>query len=327
MSDFVEREQALIAGFREIRKLLEAWGKDVDERLALLLKQMKEEHRLQIGPNARLKQEGSYVTKALYRKAYKQPLVDSEDKVGTRVVLLTTKDVFQVKELIENDGFWRIKLGKDYRDDFEQQPEIFRYQSVHLVVFPIPSEKYPEELVNTLSCEIQVRTILQHAYAEIAHDSSYKGPYRSDTGILRVLAKSMALMETTDDYFCNIYDIMRDQSRKYSNYLNELTNKFRQFVPGYVADPTQIDLNDALLRLLSIKEVPMNELDSYIDSHAMSLRNVINPRNGILFQQPTILLVAFYLENYHKILRDSWPFSHESLENVFQSFGVSFSDY
>ena len=62
-----------------------------------------------------------------------------------------------------------------------------------------------------LTCEIQIRTLLQHAFAEVSHDSTYKGPYKNDKGILRHLAKSMALMEATDDYFCNIFSLTSDE--------------------------------------------------------------------------------------------------------------------
>ncbi|TOO37902.1 (p)ppGpp synthetase, partial [Vibrio parahaemolyticus] len=53
-------------------------------------------------------------------------------------------------------------------------------------------------------CEIQVRTLLQHAYAELTHDAVYKAKTVVEPEVHRTVAKSMALIETTDDFFSDV---------------------------------------------------------------------------------------------------------------------------
>jgi len=55
-------------------------------------------------------------------------------------------------------------------------PAIFGYASVHFVVEFRPDMLKLSEyaLFDKMKCEIQVRTILQHAWAEIEHDIVYK---------------------------------------------------------------------------------------------------------------------------------------------------------
>ena len=85
------------------------------------------------------------------------------------------------------------KLTKDIDQEIEDKPNIFDYQSSHIVVRPLESDNnFSTELINSLTCEIQIRTLLQHAFAEVSHDSTYKGPYKNDKEILRRLAKAMA---------------------------------------------------------------------------------------------------------------------------------------
>ena len=56
--------------------------------------------------------------------------------------------------------------------------------------------------INT-PCEVQIRTLLQHAHAELTHDAIYKSKKTIKPIVHRTVAKCMALIETTDDFFCD----------------------------------------------------------------------------------------------------------------------------
>lgn len=327
IENYFEKEERIKNELIFYNPKIDEWGRFVNNRLLEILAPFKIDHRLKIEPSPRLKDATSYLVKALYRKVYDNPIVDIEDKVGTRIVLLTTRDVYEVKELISNSTCWVSKIGKDYKEEILKAPEIFAYQSVHLVVSPCDNYDVSDDIKAVLTCEIQIRTLLQHAYAEISHDSSYKGPYKNDREMLRVLAKSMALMEATDEYFLDIFDMMSDESRKYRNYLNELIAKYSKIVPSYNSSNLQMDLNDTLFELLKKKDVSIQEIDNFIVQEEAWLKSGLLEKNGILFKQPIIILLAYYLHNYEKFLRSEWPLPEDLLKNLFQSFGVSFSSY
>ena len=203
------KEEKILSSFSEIEAKLENWGTFVDTKLMEVLSDFIETCIVKIPPRHRVKDKISFLYKALYRKkTYENPILDIEDKIGTRVVVLKSSDVDDVAEKIAESSFWISKTTRDIRREIEDSPKLFDYQSVHIVVSPTnETADYPDEIKPLLTCEIQIRTLLQHAFAEISHDSTYKGPYKNDREIIRSLSKSMALMEATDDYFCNIFGI------------------------------------------------------------------------------------------------------------------------
>jgi putative GTP pyrophosphokinase len=86
------------------------------------------------------------------------------------------------------------------------QEDRFGYQSVHYIVrlkadrTALPEYRRFEGLVG----EIQVRTILQHAWAEIEHDIQYKSIEASPTGIRRRFGALAGLLELADREFQSI---------------------------------------------------------------------------------------------------------------------------
>lgn len=323
MENIKNIEDKVIDEFNSIKDKITNWGNFVDIELTNILSIFIENKRLQILPNYRVKDVQSYMRKAIYERGYSSPILDTEDKVGTRAVFLSTSDVIEAKVLILESKIWKCKIGKDFRDDSYHKPDVFGYQSLHLIVSPNDDYNVDANLIPLLTCEIQLRTLLQHTYAEIAHDSAYKGPYKSDREMLRVLAKSMALMETTDDHFCRIFEMMKDPTRTSTIYLKELIQMFKVFVPEYEFSSDYMELNDTLLGLLTKKQISIEDLKDFVNNNKIFLKDGIKPKNGLLLQQPAILLVAFYMKRYGAFLQREWPLSHDALMKVFQSFGIA----
>ena len=59
----------------------------------------------------------------------------------------------------------------------------------------------PDALFDKMKCEIQVRTILQHAWAEIEHDIVYKSPGEIPFRVRRRFACLAGLLEIADREF------------------------------------------------------------------------------------------------------------------------------
>lgn len=326
MNDY---ERDIVEAFGEIRQDLELWGNLVDELLKdKVLTQMYVGGFVKITPSHRVKNTTSYLYKVLYRRHhYTNPLMEIQDKVGTRIVVLRSSDIECAKELILSYDGWTAVVTKTTRGQIEDQPKIFDYQSCHVVVYP--KEEFTASALdrNILSCEIQIRTLLQHAFAEVSHDSAYKGPYRNDAEILRHLAKSMALMEATDDYFLKIFDLMSDQKREYSIFLKEIMNLYIQLVPEFDKSNIDYDVNDRLLKLKLQKEVSLSDLEAFIIKYEYDLKRAVLPKNGLLFTQPIILLVAYYLFTSKDWLKEWWPLNQQSLEGIYVAFNISFDNY
>jgi len=141
----------------------------------------------------------------IVRKDYKEPFRECEDLCGLRVVTLYHTDVDRVV----------THLAKDARDAFpelrveDKRPaqsnhkdkDPFGYSSVHVVVRP---REAPDKPV-----EIQVRTIMQHGWAQIEHKLRYalersKGSSRSS--VAREFQRLAALLELADESFLRLRD-------------------------------------------------------------------------------------------------------------------------
>lgn len=323
-----EIERNIVKELNSVRNDLEAWGTHVDHVLVnQVLEELITNNTIKLWPKHRLKGDRSYLFKVLYReRKYTQPLVEIEDKVATRIVLLKSDYIQKVADLIMSYDGWNSKMTKNLQDAIEDQPKQFDYQSCHIVVWP--KEDYKAGCANEiLTCEIQIRTLLQHAFAEVSHDSVYKGVYRNDGEILRHLAKSMALMESTDDYFCEIFDLMANEQRTSSIFIKELIRLYMKFAPDFDKSKMNYDLNYRIYDLMQSQPITIDELDAFIVTHGEPLRRAIKPKNGLLFAEPVILIVAYYLFKQRDWLKINWPLSHESLETVFQAFNISFDRY
>ncbi len=107
-------------------------------------------------------------------KRYKDATTEIHDLAGIRVILFVEKEVKEADALIKslfaidkaNSGDKSKGLGKDK----------VGYRSIHYVAtLPDARTKLLEfQKFSGLKFEIQIRTLLQHAWAEIEHDRNYK---------------------------------------------------------------------------------------------------------------------------------------------------------
>ena len=136
---------------------------------------------------------------------YDIPLEQINDQSGIRVIVFLPSDVDKVNEIIENQ--FQI-IEKISHGTLSLQENRFGYQSTHFVVkLKDPRLSLSEyQKFASLKAEIQVRTILQHAWAEIEHDITYKSAVAMPTGIRRSLAALAGMLEIADREFQRIQE-------------------------------------------------------------------------------------------------------------------------
>jgi len=104
---------------------------------------------------------------------YRDPLAEITDIAGIRVITFFPKTLDEVDSIIQAE-FTVIKK-KDKRNHSPVRNR-FGYQSIHYLIRLNPKRSaLPEyKCFAQLIAEVQVRTILQHAWAEMEHDIRYK---------------------------------------------------------------------------------------------------------------------------------------------------------
>jgi len=134
-------------------------------------------------------------------KAYEDPLHEITDLAGVRIITYFPKDVDATVPILEKEFVIDKATSVDKRQS--DDPSAFGYASVHLVVgLTKARSRLPEYgLFTDLKCEIQVRTILQHAWAEIEHDIVYQSNEEIPFQLRRKFASLAGLPEVADREF------------------------------------------------------------------------------------------------------------------------------
>ncbi len=128
------------------------------------------------------------------RRLFGDPLVEITDQVGLRVITYLREDVDAVATLLADE----MRLLDDRDMGLETAREgRWGYASRHLLV-GVEGEQQP--------ASIQVRTVLQHAWAEFEHDIRYKGsiPAEHAPDLDRRFTLAAGLLELADREFTGI---------------------------------------------------------------------------------------------------------------------------
>lgn len=161
----------------------------------------------------RLKAPAKAVEK-MYRKSYDAPTVQMTDLVGARAVVLLSHRLGPISEFVRTHAGWSATQSRDVVAEVERNPYLFDYQSEHYEIRPLSDVTVGgQEVGPDVCCELQLRNVLQHAYAEVAHNTAYKGSQAPPAQALRRLARSMALMEATDESLGAVLDAVAEQQR------------------------------------------------------------------------------------------------------------------
>ena len=207
--DFEHHRRTAVEEYLRVRPQFEAFAEAVRE---ILDQALKAKDIAVNSVEARAKEPESFSTKAEApsekdsgEPKYSNPMADITDLAGVRVITFFPRTVEHVGqciheefEVIEHTDLSRIRF----------QEERFGYQSEHyLVKFNSKRTALPEYSPHVdLIAEIQVRTILQHAWAEIEHDIQYKSSITTPNTIQRRFMALAGLLEIADREFEAIQD-------------------------------------------------------------------------------------------------------------------------
>jgi predicted RNase H-like nuclease/ppGpp synthetase/RelA/SpoT-type nucleotidyltranferase len=138
---------------------------------------------------------------------YAEPLEDITDQIGVRVITYLHSDVTAVADLLGDPvgSGLRVLDDRDMGQETASQGR-FGYASRHLLVALVePSVDVPS---TERRAQVQVRTVLQHAWAEFEHAIRYKGriPAADAPDLDRRFTLAAGLLELADREFALIRD-------------------------------------------------------------------------------------------------------------------------
>lgn len=144
------------------------------------------------------------------RPAFADPMREITDQIGVRVITYVHSDVAAVADLLADQ--LRVLDDRDMGRETAQEGR-FGYASRHVLVTLDPSRGDNAEHASLVdrTASVQVRTVLQHAWAEFEHDIRYKGsiPAEHAPDLDRRFTLAAGLLELADQEFSAIRDRLR----------------------------------------------------------------------------------------------------------------------
>ncbi|NYB26967.1 MAG: hypothetical protein HVN34_06465 [Methanobacteriaceae archaeon] len=227
-------------------------GKTVQQDLKKLLEDVNIDV---LSVKYRIKDFDSFWDK-LRRNSYDDPFNEIEDICGLRIVCYYISDLDKIEEVIKEEfNVLEIENKSELCNEDE-----FKYLSVHFIVklkedwLNIPSYRDLGEL----KIEIQIRTILQHAWADISHKLAYKKKEQVPRQIMRQLYSLSAILENADTQF----DSLRESKEEYK--LN---------ISGTPLENGTFDLN---------QELNLDSLQAFLDFYFPNRSKKIHYTQGLL---------------------------------------------
>ena len=304
-------------------------------------KKLKENIYLSSQPTykARIKSFSSYYKKLIRQKSEEAALSDSlvclTDMIGIRVICTFLEDISvvleQLKEIFDIREIERKGADLNFKE--------FGYESIHVLI-AIPEDCIPADiddnlpLPNDLVCEIQIRTILQDAWAEVEHELIYKSEFTPfDMPLRRKLASMNASLNLADiifqeirDYQKKLQDEMNERKLQFYNIADTITNE--QLGVNVEKKELQIErinpyvrgtIDDLLLQAIHAHNA--GDFDRAISIYTEIIESKPSPNNIVL----SVILkhrgMAYFTKNdYVQALKDfkqSFEFDPKNFRSVY----------
>lgn len=190
---------------------------------------------------ARVKTAESLSDKLRRKPGRYDKLHDVTDLVALRVITYLESDVNVVARLIEEH--FQIDWSNSSDKSMHHDPDRFGYMGVHYVVYA----KNPD--LPDMRFEVQIRSILQHAWAEIEHDLGYKSRDAVPREVRRRFYRLAGLLEMADEEFMTIHRLSRDYAA---------TLPYR-----IIEAPDSVFIDSASMKVL-IEAEPIRDLDEVL---------------------------------------------------------------
>lgn len=249
------------------------------ESVVAIVRSLLDDQRIEyLSVDGRTKTEEG-IREKIKRKNYREPIRQLTDISGIRVVLFIESDVHKVAEVIRAAFLLDAQNSSD--KDLTLDANQVGYRSQHFVCeLGDARSQLPEfKSYSGLKFELQVRTVLQHAWAELAHDRAYKFRVELPKEIQRKLFLYAGLLEIADKGFAEIASEIDNYSRAVSEKyksgnldvpLNALS--LREYFKGWaksnevhVANDLELewpsDLTDLLQELSAFGVSTISQLD------------------------------------------------------------------
>ncbi|CAH1590053.1 GTP pyrophosphokinase [Vibrio owensii] len=261
----------------------------------------------------RVKDRASLSKKIDKKDKYKK-LSDITDIVGLRIISNYSDEVDLIAKLIEEE----FKIDYDNSIDKRKalDPDRFGYLSLHYVAGLNTARTRLREYssFSDLNFEIQIRSILQHTWAEIEHDIGYKSKIETPKPIRRRFSQLAGLLELADNQFIHI----REELITYNNKLDkQLSSKVSDIPLDKLSLLKYFESSNLIKRMdEKIEEITNYDIDAPDDNIASRHLNLL-----MSFDLDTVSkLESALTENEELIYKRAFSVANDDKHDEFDEF-------
>jgi Uncharacterized protein conserved in bacteria len=249
----------LLAQYRSLLPVYEKMAELIPERLKDFF---AEAGIIVAAVEHRVKTESSLAGKLQLKGDKYQSIYDITDLVGIRVITFYNDDVDKVASVLERlfEIDWENSIDKRKVHEIDS----FGYLSLHYICrIPESAYTHPEHPeLNQIRFEVQMRTVLQHAWANMNHDTGYKSGVEIPRTYKRNLSRLAGILELVDDEFSRIRLELADYRRQVQNLVASGNLSEVQLDGDSFKSYLQIGPFDALMRqIAAINQAEIQPVD------------------------------------------------------------------
>lgn len=240
-------------------------------------------------------------TAMLKNKSYDQ----INDKVGFRIICHFKSEMPVIRTFLEHSfHVWHFESKAD-----KLKFDALGYVSDHYDVSLKPGTEIHSHNgdLGNLKFEIQVRTICQHAWADVEHSLAYKQDTDLEDPIKRRVFRLTSLLEICDDEFDSVNDYLLGlpQSRAFA-ILHCIEGKFFKYAKRSFDKDISIALVGDIINRWPIQTdwgAICQDLKAYLNENDERIRQIFAERSAQLdtdyfLSQPEILFIWYLIEKY-----------------------------
>jgi putative GTP pyrophosphokinase len=259
------------------------------------------------GIKTRIKQFPSYYKKYvdLLKAGAALPLIT--DLMGIRIVCPFIEDLKLVENLIKGHFEVTEVDRKEHSSAFKE----FGYEAIHLLIrIPADIARVRGDTGSEVA-EIQIRTVLQDAWAEVEHEIFYKTEFNPiDTPMKRKLAAVNASLTLADSVFQEIRDYQKDLNGQLGRRRKTFYKKIEESIDSmlFSDEPVQEDISRPEAITVDLGSLSIDDL----------LLEALKAHNGNRFAE-AIAVYSRILELKPDELICSLIYKHRGMANFAQS--------
>jgi putative GTP pyrophosphokinase len=249
---------------------------------------------------------------------------DLNDKLGVRIICTFQEEMNVIDTYLYK--YFNIKNVERKKDNLDIKTLDYISNHYDALIKPSIKQFNKHSHLKDLVFEIQVRTLNQNVWANMAHSLSYKQEANIPASLMRKVYRLLSMYEIADDEFSAVNKalIQHPDNQVYS-ILKKLEGKFYKYAQIDYDREISLYTLRILLSYLTDEEIQIvfKDIDTFIKFNEKKIQRIFLENSYRYFEiplltQPEVFLVWFCLEKFFYSITDNWgsDFDNDELEIV-----------